>query len=71
MFYEFVKTKVQTGKIKVAPDERETVDKLHVEAKGIAAIAAWFLSREEKQQIADLSKYIAMRQSEVRHQFQE
>lgn len=65
MFYEFVKSKLETGRIKVRPPARGTDGKVSIEAKGITAIAVLFLSRKEKQQLAALSKYIAMRRCKV------
>lgn len=65
MFYDFVKLKLETGKIKVRPPARGTNGKVSIQARGITAIAVWLLSRKEKQQIATLSKYIAMRRCKV------
>ena len=66
MFYEFVKSKVQAEKIKIHPPARGNDHKIHIEAEGIITkVALLFLSEKERQQIADLSKYIAMRQSKV------
>jgi CubicO group peptidase (beta-lactamase class C family) len=67
MFYDFVKSKLEAGKIKVKPSTRDTGVKIYSNTKGITSIAIFLLSRKEKQQIADLSKYIAMRRYEVRY----
>jgi hypothetical protein len=67
MFYDFVKSKLEAGEIKVGSPAKGTGGKIRIEARGIAAIAVWFLSRKEKQQIAGLYKYIAMRRCKVRY----
>jgi len=60
MFYEFVKSKLEMGIIEVSPPSMGE-NKINIEANGITAIAAMFLSRKEKEQLQTLSKYIAMR----------
>jgi hypothetical protein len=67
MFYDFIKAKLEAGEIKVRPSARGTGGKVDIKARGITAIAVWFLSRKEKQQIMDLSKYVAMRRRKVRY----
>jgi len=67
MFYEFVKSKLEMGTIKVRPPAKGTDDKTKIEAKGLTAVAAMFLSRKEKEQLETLSKYIAMRSVKVRY----
>lgn len=67
MFYDFVKAKLEAGEIKVRPSAKGTGGKMDIKARGITAIAVWFLSRKEKQEIAGLSKYIAMRRRKVRY----
>ena len=67
MFYDFVKAKLEAGEIRVPPSSRDTGRKVYIKARGITAIAVWFLSRKEKQQIIDLSKYVAMRRHKVRY----
>ena len=63
MFYNYVKSKLETGSIVVDPPFRGTDGKIDIKVKGITAIAAIFLSRNEKEQIESLSKYIAMRRN--------
>jgi hypothetical protein len=66
MFHDFVKSKLEAGKIEVRPSARDASGSIDIKASGITAIALWFLSRKEKRQIADLSKYVAMRRRKVR-----
>ena len=63
MFYNFVKSKLEMGKVKIRPSVRGTDGKTKIEAKGITALAAVFLSRKEKEKLETLSKYIAMRKA--------
>ncbi len=66
MFHDFVKSKLEAGKITVRPSDRDTSGKSDIKASGITALAVWFLSRKERQQIVNLSKYVAMRRSKVK-----
>lgn len=65
MFYNFVKSKLEMGAINVRPPARGSNEKTRIEAKGITAIAAMFLSRKEKEQLETLAKYISMRRVRV------
>jgi hypothetical protein len=67
MFHDFVKSKLEAGEIKVRSSGRNENGRIDIEASGITAIAVWFLSRKEKEQIAELSKYVAMRRYQVRY----
>lgn len=66
MFYEYVKTKLEAGWIKVHPPTAGQDAKIRIESAGLASIAVLFLSREEKEQLATHSKYVAMRKKTVR-----
>ena len=65
MFYNLVKSKLEMGAIKVRPPARGSDEKTRIEAKGITALAAKFLSRKEKEKLEALSRYIAMRRFKV------
>lgn len=65
MFHDFVKSKLEAGEIKVRPSAGDARGSIDIKASGITAIAIWFLSRKERQQIAHLSKYVAMRRCGV------
>jgi hypothetical protein len=65
MFHDFVKSKLEAGEIKVRPAAVDGNGKIEIRASGITAIAVWFLSRKEKEQIAELARYIAMRRHRV------
>jgi hypothetical protein len=65
MFHDFVKSKLEAGEIKVRSSDRQGNGQIDIEASGIAAIAVWFLSRKEKEELAQLSKYVAMRSYRV------
>lgn len=65
MFYNFMKSKLEMGTIKVRSSAKGKNGRINIEANGLAAIAALFLSRKEKEELGTLSKYIAMRRVEV------
>ena len=65
MFHDFVKSKLEAGEIKVRAAAGHGNGKIDIQARGIAAIAVWFLSRQEKEQIAELARYVAMRRYQV------
>lgn len=65
MFHDFVKSKLEAGKIAVRPSARNATGEIDIQASGITAIAVWFLSRKEKERIAEHSKYVAMRKYRV------
>ena len=65
MFYNFVKSKLEMGAVEVRPPARGTDEKVKIEAKGITALAAMFLSRKEKEELETLQKFIGMRRVRV------
>ncbi len=65
MFYNYVKSKLEMGAIDIRPPARGTGEKAKIEAKGITALAAMFLSQKEKEKLATLAKYISMRRVRV------
>ncbi len=65
MFYNFVKSKLEIGEIEVHLPAKGSDEKTKIKARGITALAAMFLSRNEKEQLATLSKYISMRKVRV------
>ena len=65
MFYNFVKSKLEMGAVDIRPPARGPGEKAKIKATGITAIAAMFLSLEEKEKLVTLSKYISMRRVRV------
>jgi hypothetical protein len=56
MFYEHIKRKWQAGEIRVGLPAKGHGDKISIEAKGLTALAAGFLSQAERTQLAELAK---------------
>lgn len=60
MFYETVKAAYQAGKVRVGLPAVGGGDRVTIEADGILACKAAFLSEAERQKLAELSKAHAM-----------
>ncbi len=63
MFYRYLKSKWEAGKVKIGLPALGAGDKVYIEAKGLTGIAASFLSAKEKQQLKDLARKDALRVS--------
>jgi hypothetical protein len=56
MFYPFIESKWQKGRVRVGLPARGYGETVTVEARGLAGFASRFLSKSEKQRLADLAK---------------
>ncbi len=60
MFYETVKAAYQAGKVRVGLPAVGAGDRVTIEAEGLIACKAAFLSAVEREKLAELSKTDAM-----------